>query len=127
MATRIHLSNNLKLLRKSKAWTQDDMMAQCGIARATWSNYENGNTEPDITSLVRIAGVFEVSLDELILKNLENSSLVSAGKKVRKHSYGVENNPETVANESENISTWVVLKQLREIQGKLDRLLDDGK
>lgn len=102
-------------------------MAQCGIARATWSNYENGNTEPDITSLVRIAGVFEVSLDELILKNLENSSLVSAGKKVRKHSYGVENNPETVANESENISTWVVLKQLREIQGKLDRLLDDGK
>lgn len=98
------------------------MQAQCGISRATWSNYENGNTEPDIQSLVKIASVFDISLDDLILTQLEDTSRKK--KKKRPVTYEVENHPQTMANEPDEASTQVILKELHEIQGKLDRLLD---
>lgn len=122
MTVQIHLYNNLRLLRKSKGWKQEDMQAQCGISRATWSNYENGNTEPDIQSLVKIASVFDISLDDLILTQLEDTSRKK--KKKRPVTYEVENHPQTMANEPDEASTQVILKELHEIQGKLDRLLD---
>ncbi|MGN6493543.1 MAG: helix-turn-helix domain-containing protein [Agriterribacter sp.] len=119
MIFQIHLYNNLKLLRKSKGWKQEDMQAHCGISRATWSNYENGNTEPDILSLVKIAAVFDLSLDDLILTELKDTS---RKKRKRPVSYKLGSD-ETLVSEPDSDFGQAVLKELHEIQGKIDRLL----
>lgn len=46
-------------------------MRHIGASRTTWSNYENGVTEPSIDLLVRISRFFGVSLDELVIIDLK--------------------------------------------------------
>jgi transcriptional regulator with XRE-family HTH domain len=48
------------------------MQQLTGISRVTWSNYENGNTEPEIAKLINIAKAFKVSVDELLNVDMRN-------------------------------------------------------
>jgi len=118
--TGVYLYKNLKVLRKSKGWTQDEMLSVCGITRSTWSNYETGQTEPDLETIVKISGIFGVSIDDLILKDLSN---VLEDPKNRKKFTEVEG-PENVLNDPENIQTWTILTHLRRLEEKLDQLRD---
>jgi transcriptional regulator with XRE-family HTH domain len=118
--TGVYLYKNLKALRKSKGWTQDEMLSVCGITRSTWSNYENGQTEPDIQTIVKVSGVFGVSIDDLILKDLSD---IVEDPRSRKKFTEVEG-PENVLNDPENIQTWTILTHLRRIEEKLDQLRD---
>ena len=56
----------LLALRKEKGFTQKDVADRLGISRQAYANYETGNREPDITTLIKIAQLFEVSVDELV-------------------------------------------------------------
>lgn len=47
--------------------TQTELARLLGVGRTNISNWENGVSSPDIESLVAIANLFEVTLDELIL------------------------------------------------------------
>jgi transcriptional regulator with XRE-family HTH domain len=118
--TGVYLYKNLKALRKSKGWTQDEMLSVCGITRSTWSNYETGQTQPDVETIVKISGIFGVSIDDLILKDL---SYVLEDPKSKKKFTEVEG-PENVLNDPENIQTWTILTHLRRIEEKLDQLRD---
>ena len=99
------------------------MLSVCGITRSTWSNYETGQTEPDIETIVRISGIFEISIDDLILKDLSD---IAESSKSRKKFTEVDG-PENVLNDPENIQTWTVLTHLRRIERKLDELRDISK
>lgn len=66
----MYLGNNLKYLRKQRGLTQDEMPAQLGIGRGTWSNYEKGSTEPSLSTLIRISEFFQVNLADLIREDL---------------------------------------------------------
>lgn len=78
-----NLPGNLRVLRKSKKLQQEDMMEPLGISRATWSNYELGKTEPQIQTLLDIAGFFEVSMDDLLKNNLSEHPQWAQKKPVR--------------------------------------------
>ncbi len=65
-----HLAKNLGLLRKEKKLTENEMQAHIGIDGTTWSDYENGVTEPAIDALIKISRFFYIRLDHLILKDL---------------------------------------------------------
>lgn len=67
--------NNIKYLRKKKKLTQGEMPTAIGIARATWSNYELNQTEPDFKTLIIISELFGVSIDDLLRKNLEHEAM----------------------------------------------------
>lgn len=69
-----HLPGNLYILRKSRKLQQEEMQSALGISRATWSNYENGKTEPQIQTLLQIAAYFEVTIDQLISKDLSQDA-----------------------------------------------------
>jgi transcriptional regulator with XRE-family HTH domain len=56
--------------------SQAEMHELTGISRVTWSNYENGNTEPEIAKLLNIAKAFKVSVDELLNVDLRNKETV---------------------------------------------------
>lgn len=58
--------NNLKYLRKSKSITQQELADLLGISRQGYAKYENDLGEPDISTLIKLADYFDVSVDSLI-------------------------------------------------------------
>ena len=63
----------LKELRGRK--TQVEIAEMLGIPQTSYSNYENGKTEPNITMLIKIADCFNVSLDYLCERKYEGNYL----------------------------------------------------
>ena len=59
------MKNRLKELRKEEGLTLDEIQNQAGIKRGTYSNYENGITEPKIDTWEKLANFFEVSVPYL--------------------------------------------------------------
>ena len=59
------MKNRLKALRMEKDLTLDEIQNQTGIKRGTYSNYENGITEPKIDTWEKLANFWEVSVPYL--------------------------------------------------------------
>jgi len=70
----MYLSTNIKLLRKYKGRTQDDLAFALGIPRSTFNNYENQVAYPGINMLVAISDYFGVAIDTLIRVDLSKLS-----------------------------------------------------
>ncbi|MGV0167141.1 helix-turn-helix domain-containing protein [Furfurilactobacillus sp. WILCCON 0119] len=57
----------LKQLRhERRGLTQESLADQLGIAKTTYSSYEQGKREPDFNTLQRLASYFDVSTDYLL-------------------------------------------------------------
>jgi Helix-turn-helix. len=48
------------------------MLAVLRITRSTWSNYEIGHTIPKLTEVISISKFFGISLDKLVMEDLES-------------------------------------------------------
>jgi transcriptional regulator with XRE-family HTH domain len=60
------LKHNFKRLREQAGLTQAGLAAKLKISLRTIQNWEQGHREPDLEALRVLAGVFGVSLDELV-------------------------------------------------------------
>lgn len=60
-------SSQLKILRQAKNLSQEALAEQLFISRQAISKWENGDATPDLENLVKLAEIFKVSLDELVL------------------------------------------------------------
>ena len=56
---------NLAELRKQNKLTQRDVANHLGISQPSYLRYENGKSEPTIDNLIKLADLFDVSLDYL--------------------------------------------------------------
>ncbi|MGG8343277.1 helix-turn-helix domain-containing protein [Streptococcus uberis] len=63
----IPFSSQLKILRQAKNLSQEALAEQLFISRQAISKWENGDATPDLENLVKLAEIFKVSLDELVL------------------------------------------------------------
>jgi len=70
----MHFKNNIKLLRKRKGRTQDDVAHALEIKRTTLSGYENGVGTPNLSTLIQFSDYFGVTVDTLIKIELESLS-----------------------------------------------------
>ena len=110
------LSKNLQYLRKKKGISQAEMSKYIDTTRSTWANYESNASEPDISKLFEIAKLFNVTLDELILKDLSYNQNLNDQLNLKK------SNPQNFVDEnssSENINSN------NEIMNKLDSIAKD--
>lgn len=57
---------NLKLLREELGLSQQKLAEMLNVTQQTIFKYERTSVEPDIEMLIKIAGVFDVSVDFLI-------------------------------------------------------------
>ena len=57
---------NLKALRLSKKLSQQQLALRLDLSQQTIYKYENGITEPDIATLIKLADYFNTSVDYLI-------------------------------------------------------------
>ena len=60
------LSKRLKECRKEKGYTQGQVAIYCDITEKAYQNYELMTREPKIEILIKIADLFDVSIDYLV-------------------------------------------------------------
>lgn len=65
----------LKELRKEKKITQEQLADKLGVSGRTVSRWETGNNMPDISILVEIAELFDVSIPEIINGERKNEKM----------------------------------------------------
>lgn len=65
----MELKDRIKHLRDDCDLTQNDLAQALNVARATISGYETKGKEPDVDKLVKLAALFNVSIDYLLTGN----------------------------------------------------------
>ena len=105
-------AKNILFLRKKHKYTQAEMPALIDIGRATWSNYENGLTEPDFDKLIGIAKLFKVSIDDLLTVDIGANTLFTSSDKESSMVQEPEAPYETEKKEQVN---WLILQGINNI------------
>ena len=60
------INSNIATLRKKHRWTQEALANKVGVSRQTIAKWEALGGNPDISSCVRLAQLFDVSIDDLV-------------------------------------------------------------
>lgn len=60
------IGKKLRDARNAAKLTQESAAESLGVSRQTVSNWETGKTYPDIVSVIRMSGLYSVSLDCLL-------------------------------------------------------------
>lgn len=63
------LNERIRALRMANGWSQVELAKKLGVTKQSVSNWENDNIQPSIEMLVKIADVFNVSTDNLLLRD----------------------------------------------------------
>lgn len=64
-------SENLKILRKQKGYSQAELAVKIHVVRQTISKWEKGLSVPDADALIQLAEALEVSVSELLGAKIE--------------------------------------------------------
>lgn len=67
-----YLASNLRILRKQKGITQNDLADQLDVQRTMISAYEDGRSEPKLATLTKLSEILEVGIEELLDHDIEN-------------------------------------------------------
>ena len=60
------LNDNVKLQRKAKGLSQEELAAKLNVARQTLSKWEKGRSVPDAEMLIQIAKALDTSASDLL-------------------------------------------------------------
>lgn len=60
------ISTNLKKLRKTGKYTQEEVADKIGVSRQAVAKWEKGETVPDINNCLALAELYGVTLDDLV-------------------------------------------------------------
>lgn len=61
-----NISENIRVLRLSRGWTQEELAEKLHMTRQAVGHYESGRTVPDVDTCRRLAEVFGVSLEVVL-------------------------------------------------------------
>ena len=59
-------SEKLQLIRKNKGLTQEELAEKLDISRQAVAKWESGQAYPDISNLIQISNLFNVTVDYLV-------------------------------------------------------------
>lgn len=81
---------NLVSMRKMYGYSQDELADKIGVSRQTLSKYETGESLPDIEKCRLLANALDVSIDDLVNYDKEDSSNLGLGVPPKgKHIFGM--------------------------------------
>ncbi|MBW2672110.1 MAG: helix-turn-helix domain-containing protein [Deltaproteobacteria bacterium] len=81
----MNFGNRLRQLRKEKGLTQAELAKLLSIGESTISFYESGKRQPDYETLIRIADLFNVSVDYLLGRTvLDGTKKIDGSYKLNK-------------------------------------------
>lgn len=70
----MYFTTNIKLLRKRRGRTQDDVAFALNMKRSTLSGYENQVAEPNIEALIAFSKYYQIAIDTLVRVDLSQLS-----------------------------------------------------
>lgn len=73
----IQLAENLRRLRDDYNYTQTQIAEKLNISRQAYSNYETGKRIPDIDMLIRIADIYQITLEQLLVQNCSKAGIIN--------------------------------------------------
>lgn len=73
MVMHMDLHINLRIEREKREWSQKTISNKLGVAASTYSNWEQGTREPDLEVLIRLADIYQISLDRLVGRNFTST------------------------------------------------------
>ena len=65
------IGQRIKKLRKTARYTQTELASLLGVTKSTIAAYENDSRLPSCDVLIKIGGVFKISIDSLLLNRSE--------------------------------------------------------
>lgn len=65
------LNENIKIGRKSKGLSQDELAIKLNVVRQTVSKWERGLSVPDSEMLISLSEILEIPVSELLGENIE--------------------------------------------------------
>lgn len=65
------LGDNIKILRRNKGFTQEELAVKLNVVRQTVSKWEKGLSVPDAEMLQKIADILEVDIKQLLGAEIE--------------------------------------------------------
>lgn len=76
------INENLRKLRLYNKYTQEDIAEKLGVSRQSVAKWENGESMPDIDKCMKLAKLYDVTLDDLVatITNKENELATPKGK-----------------------------------------------
>lgn len=75
--------DNLKILRKQKGFTQEEIAEKLGVSRQAVAKWERGDTMPDIENCIKLADIYGTTVD-LLVRNADAEEHIGD----RKHIFG---------------------------------------
>jgi len=130
------LPKNLRYLRRKIGQSQQEISKLVEKKQNTIGNWENDVSEPTISELAKLAQFFGVSLQDIILKDLEAEpiqelpiSKETIPAKPASSTYAINDGFNSTAQEASQHQFWVLIGELRRIHEKLDIIRNqlDGK
>lgn len=120
-------SKNLRFLRKYRQLNQDEIAALFNKRANTIGNWENQKSEPNIAELMKLGEYFEVQLSDLLHTDLERKMMINSPDRANtvpsKSQTNIKEEPfSSLDNEGVNDSFWLILRELRSVNEKLDVL-----
>ena len=76
------IAKKIKILRKTRGLTQQQLADLLGVQRATISNYEIGRRSPHIKELARLAEILGVNLEYFGVNNNDLNDLIAKARVV---------------------------------------------
>jgi transcriptional regulator with XRE-family HTH domain len=65
---------NIRRLRDDRLWTQEELAKRAGLDRTEVQKIENGNRNPGVEVLLKLAGAFELTTNDILRGARWNSS-----------------------------------------------------
>jgi putative transcriptional regulator len=63
------MKNRLKVLRAERDWNQQDLADALGVSRQSVNAIETGKYDPSLPLAFRIAGLFEIPIEAIFLRD----------------------------------------------------------
>ncbi len=66
------LSKNIRYLRNKEKWSQEELAAKLDVKRSSIAAYESKNVNPKLEFIVAFSKLFDISISDLLEKDLEH-------------------------------------------------------
>ena len=123
-------SKNLRFLRKKGNHNQDEISILFNKRANTIGNWENQKSEPSLSELMRLGEFFNVSIQDLLHSDMETmaepldaETIPPAVAKPLIKSYSIQEAVSGTAKEGSPDAFWMILRELRAIDEKVDLLV----
>ena len=69
------IGQNIKYLRNKFKLSQQELSEKLSVPRSSLSDYERGHTQVGIETLIKLADIFDVKIDDILRSNLSHRDL----------------------------------------------------